>query len=99
MPEPLLAALVAVMLGWGGFTWRRAETAHEAAAKASDNVDKLELKLAENYLTKVDFENQMERLFKILSRLEEKLDYHVYSQTQDMRTLRNRLSKYEGHDS
>lgn len=95
MPEPLLAAIVAVVLGWGSFTWRRAEAAMDAANKVSDNVDKLELKLAEKYLTKDEFEHQMERLFKVLGRLEEKLDFHVYNQTQDLKTLRYRLSQYE----
>lgn len=95
MPEPLFAAIVAFVIGWGGFTWRRAEAAMEAADKVSNSVDKLELKLAEKYLTKDEFEHQMERLFKVLGRLEEKLDFHVYNQTQDLKTLRYRLSQYE----
>lgn len=95
MPEPILAAIVAFVIGWGGFTWRRAEAAMEAADRVGNSVDKLELKLAEKYLTKDEFEHQMERLFKVLGRLEEKLDFHVYNQTQDMKTLRYRLSQYE----
>lgn len=95
MPEPIFAAIVAFVIGWGGFTWRRAEAAMEAADRVSSSVDKLELKLAEKYLTKDEFEHQMERLFKVLGRLEEKLDFHVYNQTQDMKTLRYRLSQYE----
>lgn len=90
-----MAAIMTAMLGWGGFTWRRAEQALDAAYRASDLTDKLELKLAEKYLTKEEFESQMERLFKTLARFEEKLDYHVYNQAQDITTLRQRLSRYE----
>lgn len=86
---------LAAMLGWGGFTWRRAESAMETAMKAHDSVDRLELKLAEKYLTKEDFEAQMDRLFKTLARFEEKLDYHVYAQAKDINALRHKLKKYE----
>jgi hypothetical protein len=95
LPEYVLAAMVTAVLGWGGFTWRRAEQALDAAHAAADATDKLELKLAEKYLTKDEFESQMERLFKTLARFEEKLDYHVYNQAQDINSLRKRLSRYE----
>lgn len=87
--------MVTVVLGWGGFTWRRAEQALDAAHAAADATDKLELKLAEKYLTKEEFESTMDRLFKTLGRFEEKLDYHVFNQAQDMSNLRQRLSRYE----
>lgn len=90
MPEYALSALVAALLGWGGFTWRRAEAAITEARLASDKSDKLELKVAEQYLTKKDFELSMERLFKTLARFEEKLDYHVYEQDQTIKHLRER---------
>jgi hypothetical protein len=95
VPEYILATVITIVLGWGGFTWRRAEQALDAAVKACDATDKLELKLAEKYLTKDEFEYQMERLFKTLDRFEEKLDYHVYNQAQDIQALRKRLSRYE----
>lgn len=98
LPEYILAAMVTAVLGWGGFTWRRAEQALDAAHAAADATDRLELKLAEKYLTKDEFESQMERLFKTLARFEEKLDYHVYGQAQDINKLRNKLSKFEGLD-
>jgi len=81
LPEYLIAAMVTAVLGWGGFTWRRAEQALEMAHRATDQTDKLELKLAEKYLTKDEFEMNMDRLFKTLARFEEKLDYHVFHQT------------------
>jgi hypothetical protein len=95
LPEYILAAMVTAVLGWGGFTWRRAEQALEAAYKAADATDRLELKLAERYLTKDEFESQMDRLFKTLSRLEEKLDYNLYHQTNEIKGLRGRLGMYE----
>ena len=82
LPEYLLAALATAVLGWGGFTWRRAEQALLEARQAADMTDKLELKLAEKYLTKDEFNGQMERLFKTLSRFEEKLDHHLYTKPQ-----------------
>ena len=98
VPEYVIAAMVTVVLGWGGFTWRRAEQALETAYRAADQTDKLELKLAEKYLTKDEFEMNMERLFKTLARFEEKLDYHVFNQAQDISSLRRRLSHYEKED-
>lgn len=65
------------MLAWGGFTWRRAEKALDAAYAAGDAIDKLELAVSKEYLTKQEFESQMDRLFKTLSRFEMKLDYHL----------------------
>lgn len=95
MPEYLFGLALTVILGWGGFTWRRAEHAVSIALQAEDATDKLELKLAEKYLTKEEFEMNMERLFKTLARFEEKLDYHVFHQAEDIQKLRGRLSKYE----
>ena len=78
LPEYLLAAMATAVLGWGGFTWKRADEALRVAQRATDMTDKLELKLAEKYLTKDDFNGQMERLFKTLARLEQKLDYTLH---------------------
>ncbi len=93
MPEYVLSAMIAGLLGWGGFTWRKAESAILEARSATDKTDRLELKVAENYLTKKEFEHSMDRLFKTLARFEEKLDYHVYEQDQTINRLRSQLSK------
>ena len=90
--------MTAALLGWGGFTWRRAEDALTTARQALDTTARVELKLAEEYVTKKDFELAFERLFKTLTRFEEKLDYHIYAQDQNIRALKHRLSKYEGQD-
>jgi len=89
--------MIAALLGWGGFTWRRAEDALFAARAAADQVDRVELKMAEKYLTKQEFELSIERLFGILDRFEEKLDYHVYEQERNIKNLKNRLQQYDSH--
>lgn len=89
--------MAAALMGWGGFTWKKAEEALTQARQTSDQIDKLELKVAEHYLTKADFELSMNRLFKTLARFEEKLDYHVYNQEERIAELRGRL-KEKDHD-
>jgi hypothetical protein len=81
------------LLGWGGFTWKRAEDALVVARATADQIDKLELKMAERYLTKADFELSMDRLFGTLDRFEQKLDYHVVEQDQYIKRLKNKLQK------
>lgn len=98
LPEYIVAAMVTAALGWGGFTWRRAEQAIDIARAAADATDKLELKLAEKYLSKEEFEITMDRLFKTLGRLEEKLDFHVFNQAQNAVNLRHKPSKYQGDE-
>ena len=97
MPEYILGTMIAALLGWGGFTWKRAEDALFAARAAADQVDRVELKMAEKYLTKQEFELSMERLFGSLDRFEEKLDYHVYEQDRNIKNLKNRLQQYDSH--
>lgn len=92
MPIEFFAIMATAMLGWGGFTWSRAEKALDAAERSSDRTDKLELKLAEKYLTKEEFDMQMERLFSTLARLESKLDQTVYLQVQEAHRVQRRPS-------
>lgn len=93
-PEAILGFCVPAVLGWMGFTWRRAEKALESAERVADKVDKVELKMAEQYLTKADFELSMERLFKGFARLEEKIDYHVFEQDRNIKNLKARLREH-----
>ena len=94
LPEYILATMAAALLGWGRFTWKKAEDALTAAQAAADQVDKLELKVAETYLTKEDFDHYMDRLFTTLDRFENKLDYHVYKQDETIENLKGRLRSY-----
>jgi hypothetical protein len=98
LPEYVLATMAAALLGWGSFTWKKAEDALIQARATADQIDKLELKVAETYLTKQDFEHSMERLFKTLTRFEDKLDYHVYQQDERIQGLKDRLRKHQQDD-
>lgn len=100
MPEFILQAAIAAMIGWGGFTWKRAEEALAQARHAADKVDFVELKMAEKYLTKQEFESYMDRLFGTLSEMKdgmkyltERVDYHVMEQSIESKELRNILKK------
>lgn len=75
MPEYVVAIIASAVLGWGGFTWRRAEQAQDSAERAADRVDKLEIKVAEQYLSKLEFQQRMDQLFVTLNRFEKKLDH------------------------
>lgn len=99
MNEVVIAALCSVVMGWGTFTWRKAEKAIEAAERAVDRTDKLELKMAEHYLTKNEFEMTMDRLFKSLARMEGKIDYHVYEQADQIKSLRQQLTGRDSSES
>lgn len=78
MPEYAAALMISALLGWGGFCWRRAEKALDAAEQAVDRNDKLELKMAEQYLSKLEFKQHMDQVMGTLSRLDDKLDMIMY---------------------
>ena len=78
--------MLTAVLGWGGFTWRRAEDAIARAIKAGDRVDRLEIKMtesvdrlevkmAEKYLTKQEFQAYMDRLFETLGEMKGGMRY------------------------
>lgn len=91
LPESLLVMVLPLALGWMGFTWRRTEAAHREITGVINKIDTVELKMAEQYLTKADFELSMERLFKGFERIEKKIDFHVYDQSESIRDLKRRL--------
>lgn len=100
MPEYAFGLMLTALLGWGGFTWRRAEEAIAKAIAAGDRVDRLEVKMAENYLTKVEFQNYTDRLFDTLGEMKasqqylvERVDYHVLEQAGESKLLKMALDK------
>jgi len=100
LPEYILAAMTAALLGWGGFTWKRAEDAMVTARKASDLASKVELKVAENYLSKKEFELYMDRLFGTLAEMKdgmqyltERVDYHVTEQAGESKQLKAEIQR------
>jgi hypothetical protein len=100
MSEQVFGAIVAMMLSWGGFTWKRSEEALTQSRQATDKIDSLELKMAEHYLSKKEFESYMNRLFGTLGEMKdgmhyltERVDYHVSEQASEAKNLRAELSR------
>ena len=104
MPEYLLGIMLTAVLGWGGFTWRRAEDAIGRAIQAGDRVDRLEVKMAENYLTKTEFQAYMDRLFETLGEMKggmqyltERVDYHVTEQAGESKALKAEIERLKNN--
>lgn len=100
MPEYLIGIVITAVLGWGGFTWRRSEEAITQAIKAGDRVDRLEVKMAENYLTKDEFQAGIDRLFLTLGEMKggmqyltERVDYHVTEQAGESKHLKSEIER------
>ena len=92
--------MITAVLGWGGFTWRKAEDAITHAIKAADRVDRLEVKIAENYLTKQEFQAYMDRLFETLGEMKnnmhyvtERIDFHVTEQAGESKQLKAEIER------
>ena len=99
-PEFVIAAVTSSVLGWGAMTWKKSEQAKDVAERAMHKIDAIELKVAEDYITKRDFQQSMDRLFDSLSEmkadvkyLSERVDYHVKDQAGEVRELREQLEK------
>lgn len=70
MPEYIVALVLSAIAGGYTLVNRKID--------ALDNkIDKVELKVAEHYIRKEDIQEQFANLWKVLARLEEKLDAHV----------------------
>jgi len=81
MPEWLLALIASSVVSGVGLTWKR-------ISDTNDRVDKLEVRLAEDYATKGDLDTAFDRVDKALCRFENKLDALVMS---ELRTFREGL--------
>ena len=70
MPDYLIAAVIAAALSAFGVSFKKID--------GSDRrMDRLELKVAENYVTKEEVRQQFQELFRVLARLEDKMDKHL----------------------
>jgi hypothetical protein len=78
MPEWLLTLLVSTLLSGAGLTWKR-------FSDVNDRVDRIEIRLAEEFATKNDMNTAFDKVDKALCRFENKLDALVMS---ELRTLR-----------
>jgi hypothetical protein len=68
VPEYVFGFVATALLGWGGFVWRRAEDALIAARENAEAVDKLEVKLAEQYVTKEEFRYAIDNVLSEFTR-------------------------------
>jgi hypothetical protein len=100
LPEFVIAAVCSSVLGWGAFTFKRTEEARAVAETALQKIDSVELKVAEDYITKHDFEGAMNRLFDSMSEikkdvkyLSERMDFHVNDQAVELRRLREQQDR------
>ena len=57
-------------------------------------IDRLEVKLAETYVTKEDLRLEFERLVKSLSRMEDKIDAHVSEDNQRIATMKRKYNLF-----
>lgn len=71
MPTELVAAFIAAFLGLSGATLKR-------FGDLEKRIDRVELNVVKNYISKADFVLAQDRLFKVLDRFEVKLDYHIF---------------------
>ena len=99
-PEFIIAAVTSSVLGWGALTWRKSEQAKDVAEQALHKIERVELKMAEDYLSKKEFEASMDRLFDNLKEIKadmkyitERVDYHVEEQAGEVRELKRQLEK------
>ena len=67
VPEYVVAAFLASLLSLFGVSFRKLD-------HSDKRMDALELKVAENYVTKAEVREQLAELFIILRRLEDKMD-------------------------
>ena len=85
MPEYIAAAIMAALMSLFGVSFRKID-------QADRRMDALELKVAENYVTKAEFREQFVLLFKTLARLEDKIDAHV---TEDQTKIERMLKRWK----
>lgn len=67
--------MATALLGWGGFVWRRAEDALIAVRENADAVDKLEVKLAEQYVTKDEFRYAIDNVLSEFTRTRSEISH------------------------
>ena len=70
MTEAAVALFIAAVAGLGTVSNRL----HSRINSLDSRVDGFELRIAENYITKIEFVNAMERVEKHMVRIEDKLD-------------------------
>ena len=83
MPEYLVALILTAITG--------AYTMLQRDIRANDEkIDKLELKMSEEYIKKSDVSGQFVRLWDTLHRMEEKLDAHVSENQLEIQRIKDK---------
>ena len=85
MPEYIMAAGVAALLSLFGVSFRKIDAADR-------RMDQLELKVAEKYVTKEEFRQQFSELFRVLARLEDKIDAHVSEEALKIQAIKKKYN-------
>jgi hypothetical protein len=73
MPEYLIALVASVIVGYAGFIHRKADS-------TESSLDGFKVEVAKTYVTKQDLDKSFNHLFRILERLETKLDASVFAE-------------------
>lgn len=73
MPEYIIGLVCSVILGYAGFVHRKADS-------NETSLDNFKVEVAKTYVTKQDLEKSFNHLFRILERLEMKLDASVFAE-------------------
>ena len=87
MPEYILAVLVSAGLACFGILNRKAES-------IDSRIDKLEVKLAETYVTKADLRLEFDRMGAVFSRLEDKIDAHVSEEPARIQKMKSKYNLF-----
>ncbi|AAL73319.1 hypothetical protein P60_gp38 [Synechococcus phage P60] len=83
MPEYLVALLLSAIAGGYTLLHRRIDTTFE-------KINRLELKVSEQYVSKADVAGQFMRLWDTLNRMEEKLDAHVSENKVEIQRIKDK---------
>ena len=83
MPEYLVALILSAIAGGYTMLQRKIDSTDE-------KIDRLELKVSEQYVSKSDVSNQFLRLWDTLHRMEEKLDAHVSENKVEIQRIKDK---------
>lgn len=86
MIEQIIAAVIALVTGAAALTTK----INKRIDDVDRRMDRLELKVAESYVTKDVLYRMFDRLEHNLSRMEEKIDAHVFEDPDKLREVRRK---------
>ena len=87
MPEYLVGISATAILTLFGILHKKSEA-------IDHRIDRLEVKVAETYVTKEDLRLEFERIGKALTRMEDKIDAHVSEDTQRITSMKRKYNLF-----